>query len=901
MANALQPSVCPSCGSALNPDAVVCIKCGYDRRKGARLQTTSSVEEAAELRYFQVRSTTCYGGTRSLYRVYVVAEDLLFVRLGSGDDLNPPPVNAVGMGGGLIGGLVAGIAAAARAAQAAKLKREIEEREWQLDGIDETDLRRLVKKDKKSFLLAAEDIEEARLEPKTLWRRMFWGIKGPATLQVTHNTRGKLFLELVAERDMNRATKRLRKLKLLDAEVEDATDDPVEEAAPAAELSGAIRAGEPAAGRSRPTEEPRARNHKKKQRQREETRAARSSVRWALPVGAAAAAVVVCLCVALLWYGLRDENDIPAVAGPLPEGVIFAPGSVVRVQADCETSERTASAKSALADILRREGYKIGSGGWALRVTAFGFDIPTRFTGPGGHQLRHPEVRGSLCLIAPDGREMYTQSITGRFSLISSKYFKGAKRPFRAPMGDETYSFDFGNRPAEEALAEEAWEKFLANLTSAPWPRTLRSSPALDAPPAVVQAVVPPAPAPQPAPAAVAVAPVPATPAPEPTAPETKVASPAPAPEPQPLATAPATPNPAPPRPTRLPTPSPTPVPPPVAVAAKPAPIPPVTARPRVEGPELVPFEAPPNPYREGTQTRLRKLRTLKTPSAAVQLVYSAQHQLLFVRNATNGIWVVDVKAATPGAKQLARHKLSDMSLTADESALYAADYGGTRIGYGEPSQPSFVHRYNLKERKWETRQAPKIAFRVEAVDTWRFLLLEQDQWVKATLNQWDEQTEEIAELARVGSNVSGDLEYDPHTLRLYHGNSGSSSPEIAVFRVNRDLLQPLEKTGTYGSAKQGGGSATLSIDGRHFYYGRLQVDAQDIKRNLQMFPEIISAASRDVAFGTKAYYHAQTGKRLGELGYPLTACCISRDEGVVWAFDSSKNALHKYALEGDK
>src|SRR5262249_3630295 len=147
----------------------------------------------------------------------------------------------------------------------------------------------------------------------------------------------------------------------------------------------------------------------------------------------------------------------------------------------------------------------------------------------------------------------------------------------------------------------------------------------------------------------------------------------------------------------------------------------------------------------------------------------------------------------------------TDLSLAADQSALYAADYGGTNIGYGTPSQPSFVHRYDLASRTWERCQAPKIAFHIEAVDDSHFLLLEQDQWVNTSVNEWPIGGKTIHETARAGTNFAGDVEYDPRTGRLYHGNSGISSPEVHVYRVRPKSIRPIEDTGTYGTAKVGG------------------------------------------------------------------------------------------------
>jgi hypothetical protein len=185
-------------------------------------------------------------------------------------------------------------------------------------------------------------------------------------------------------------------------------------------------------------------------------------------------------------------------------------------------------------------------------------------------------------------------------------------------------------------------------------------------------------------------------------------------------------------------------------------------------------------------------------------------------------------------------------------------------------------------------------------VDRWRFLILEQDQWVSVALNDWNRGVSNITELSRTGSNYAGDIEFDPKTGRIYHGNSGISSPEIHVTRLEGNTVKPGEDSGTYGTAKQGGGSVTLSVDGSRFYYGKLQVEALDIKHNLRMFPEVIVAASRDLAFGKNAYYHAETGLQVGQLGFETTAYAISRDGRFLWAFNPSTTTVHQYAIEGE-
>jgi hypothetical protein len=104
-----------------------------------------------------------------------------------------------------------------------------------------------------------------------------------------------------------------------------------------------------------------------------------------------------------------------------------------------------------------------------------------------------------------------------------------------------------------------------------------------------------------------------------------------------------------------------------------------------------------------------------------------------------------------------------------------------------------------------------------------------------------------------------------------------------------------------------------LSQDGSRFYYGKLQVKAATVTENLQTFPELIVAASRDIAFGSKAYYRATTGSKLGEFdfktgagdprfgGQSPAAISVSPDGQSVWVIDRDKNTARHYALQEGK
>jgi hypothetical protein len=315
---------------------------------------------------------------------------------------------------------------------------------------------------------------------------------------------------------------------------------------------------------------------------------------------------------------------------------------------------------------------------------------------------------------------------------------------------------------------------------------------------------------------------------------------------------------------------------------------------PQAEGPEppLPPFQDAPNPFRAGTQTTLRPLRTLRAPpDAAAQLAFSPKHDLLFLRTDKRDLWVVDGKTGEKLGAQPVVYQFHDMHLAPDESALFAVDSSWSF---------SYVHRYDLATRTWERRPAPNIGYRVEVVDPLRFLLMGGGGTASVSLNRWEPGGRYVKELAQLGTNIlNGDMEYDPHTGRIYLGNYHVSSPEIRVLRVAGNKLQVVGDTGGSQTARAGGGSSVLASDGRRFYFGKLQVEAMNVKNNGPLFPEVILAASRDLAFGENGYYHAQTGVKAGALEFATRVQVVSPDGMSLWAFNPATHALHQYALEG--
>ncbi len=284
---------------------------------------------------------------------------------------------------------------------------------------------------------------------------------------------------------------------------------------------------------------------------------------------------------------------------------------------------------------------------------------------------------------------------------------------------------------------------------------------------------------------------------------------------------------------------------------------------------------------------------SISTIQAVKQIEYSPQFDMLFART-TSSIRIYDAATGVEVGTKFATNTFTDMDLTADGRYLFAADYGGTNIGYGTPSNPHYVHRYDLVTRSWDVQYMPGIAYQIEAVDRNRVLLKEIDQHVDITYNDFlDWPHAPMEELSRVRAEYIGDFEYDPRSQRLFHGSTGSSSHEVLSFRLNNGALQVTGDTGVYGTAQGYQGPSALSSDGRHFYYGRLQVDALDVRNNLHVFPETIFAANGQVAFGKTAYYDARTGTWLGSVGFQSEVWFVSDDGAHAWAADPAGKLRH--------
>ena len=278
----------------------------------------------------------------------------------------------------------------------------------------------------------------------------------------------------------------------------------------------------------------------------------------------------------------------------------------------------------------------------------------------------------------------------------------------------------------------------------------------------------------------------------------------------------------------------------------------------------------------------------------AVQAIYSEDYDALVYRNSASA--VRSINFGTGGASlNLAFNSFYDMDSLSAGRYVYVTDYGGERTGYGTPLRQHFVHRYDLQTETWSVKTTNGIAGKIESVTDDKFLLLERDQWVSMTLEQWGDSGSTV-QLSNSRADYRGDFEYDESTGRILHGNSGSSSREINTWRLVGNDFYSQESTGTYGSAQGGGGSSVLSTDGSAFYYGAMKVEALDVTNTLRVFDETIFAAFEDVAFGENAYYDAITGEKIGSLGFTSSVYALASSGNSFWAFNENDDTFYEFS-----
>ncbi len=303
---------------------------------------------------------------------------------------------------------------------------------------------------------------------------------------------------------------------------------------------------------------------------------------------------------------------------------------------------------------------------------------------------------------------------------------------------------------------------------------------------------------------------------------------------------------------------------------------------------------APASAFAQFVAPSFADVADITTSMNARQLIYSPSHHALIARNTASAIGLVDI-CSSAASTHFSNAAFTDMSASPDGRYVYAADYGGENIGYGTPAAPSYVHRLDLADGSWGVKTA-YIAFQVQATSATTFVLKSKDQWVSFTYNDWGTTSTAVTQKSSFYPSVYfGDFRYDVRTARLIHGNSNLSSQEVQAFKIVNDNFVKQEGTGTYGSASNYGPNVTLATDGSVLYYGRLAVDALDVTHTLRVFPEVIYAATGDIAFGNGKYYDAHTGALLGALGFSATAYALNPNGADFWAYDATAGLFRHY------
>jgi hypothetical protein len=156
--------------------------------------------------------------------------------------------------------------------------------------------------------------------------------------------------------------------------------------------------------------------------------------------------------------------DLPR-AGALGEELAFAPGSTIRVEIDAGSRSYNGRIATQLAGNLQKRGYKIGRGGWVLRIDHTIGKSSVRLDDPSGKPRPHNFISLSTTsrLIAPDGSEVWQNSGSSSFSPFTSKYvIPGSRtRPLGPQGGYETVQLDFGGQNAQLAQIEELLDQML--------------------------------------------------------------------------------------------------------------------------------------------------------------------------------------------------------------------------------------------------------------------------------------------------------------------------------------------------------------------------------------------------------------------------------------------------------
>ncbi len=277
----------------------------------------------------------------------------------------------------------------------------------------------------------------------------------------------------------------------------------------------------------------------------------------------------------------------------------------------------------------------------------------------------------------------------------------------------------------------------------------------------------------------------------------------------------------------------------------------------------------------------LNEVQNFTTTGNVASAIYSSQYNLLLLRDSGTDIRVLNASTGTQLSIRTpsATGSFTDFALSPSGRYLYAADYGGTNIGYDTPLYPSYVDRYDLQTNTWTSAQAPAIGHRIAPVDDSHVLLLGVDQWVDLTDNTYAPGA--MSQLSKISPGYSGNIEYNATLGKIFYNETGLSSENINTYTLSGSTMTSSQ---TIAGASYGNYLGLLSSDGNAFYYGQEAVKASDITKTIATFSETISAAGPAMAFGSAHYYDASTGAALGALAYSPITWTVGANGKDAWA-----------------
>ena len=298
------------------------------------------------------------------------------------------------------------------------------------------------------------------------------------------------------------------------------------------------------------------------------------------------------------------------------------------------------------------------------------------------------------------------------------------------------------------------------------------------------------------------------------------------------------------------------------------------------------------------------EVETRAAPTSVTMMAYSPATRVLLVKNTASAVVAVRIGTGETNTR-LATWRFTDISISPSGRYAFVSDYGGENY-YGDPLNPSYVHRLDLVTMLWEVRSA-YVAGRIEAVSDTQVIVQSLDQWVGFINYSWGTGSA-LVPLNSSNSSYygpeysagvySGDIQYDYRTGRILHGDAGVSPPGMTGFKlVNNQFIRQEESEHLAAMYAGGGGTMVLSNDGKSFYYGRMQVDALDVTHTQRIFPEAIYAASGDIALGNGKYYDARTGALLGTLPFNTTTYAMFPAGNDFWAYNAATSTLHHFSL----